>query len=202
MNLNGHWNAAIGIDDYVGQLWRKHRKLFTQYRDQTTIPPEVVAKMGGHRLPILVLTEPYCEDSTQLVPILWKLAHQIDSVELRILRQNEHPDLAPHFLTPSGHSAIPVFIVLGEDGHDRGALVERPPRVTEEIVSEIRNVQETHPDLPGVRRTLDRMPEDTRAYVKQHIAWWRVDQHERWTRYLLEDIAALIPAPSTPATAR
>jgi hypothetical protein len=28
--------------------------------------------------------------------------------------------------------------------------------------------------------------------LKQHIAEWRDGQHDRWTRYLFEDLAAIV----------
>ena len=36
------------------------------------------------------------------------------------------------------------------------------------------------------------VPEADESEMKQHIAAWRDGQHERWTRYLLEDLAAIV----------
>ena len=185
------WPEAMPIDAYVALLWRKHRERFARNRERTVVPDDLRDRFGGRPRRLLVLTEPYCEDSAQLVPIVWRLAQEMQDVELRVLRPSEHPDLADRYPTAGGYPAIPVFVVLDRDGHELGALVERPARVTAEMAAETRRFQREHAELPGIRRTLERMPDDTRAAVKQHIAAWRDGQHDRWARYLLEDLAAI-----------
>jgi hypothetical protein len=142
-------------------------------------------------LRLLVLTDPWCEDSAQLVPMIWRLAQEVGDVELRVLRASEYRDLANRYATRGGYPAIPVFVVLGPDLRELGALVERPARATAEMAAETRRFQQEHADIPGVRRTVERMPDDTRAMLKEHIAAWRDGQHDRWTRYLLEDLVAI-----------
>lgn len=191
MNLTEQWNSAQTIDDYVGQMWRKNRKQFARYRERTFIEHAMRECFAAHPLRILIVTEHYCEDSLQLVPVVWKLSDHLTQVGVRVLRQHQHPDISSHYLTV-GHPAIPVFILLDEGFHELGALVERPARVTQEITDEMRRFQQTHPDLPGMQRALDRMPDETRAAVKEHIATWREGQHDRWSAYLLEDLASLV----------
>jgi hypothetical protein len=185
------WDEALSLDSYVGQMWRKNRKLFARNRERTVIDPAMRKRFAEHPVRIMVLTEHYCEDSLQLVPIIWRLADDLDNVDVRILRQHQYPELAARYLT-NGHPAIPVFIVLNGDGRELGALIERPSRVTHEITEEIRHFQQTHPELPGIQRTLDRMPEETRATAKQHIVNWRDDQSARWAGHLLEDLADIV----------
>jgi hypothetical protein len=185
------WDEALSLETYVGQMWRKNRKMFARNRERTVIDSPLRNRFAQHAVRILVLTEHYCEDSLQLVPIIWRLADDLDNVDVRVLRQHQYPDLAARYLT-NGHPAIPVFIVLNEHGQEPGALIERPTRVTNEITEEIRRFQQAHSELPGIQRALDRMPEKTRAAVKQHVADWRDDQSARWAEYLLEDLAALV----------
>ncbi len=192
MTIAEHWSDAMPIDTYVAQLWRKHRKRFTHNRERTTITPSIHDPFAGKGLRLLVLTEPYCEDSSQLVPVVWRLAQEVDDLELRVRRQSEHPDLAARYPTGVGHPAIPVFILMDSQLDELGSVIERPQRVSAEIVREIRRFQDEHPTLAGVRRSLDRMPEETQSQVKQHIAEWRDSQQERWAGYLLEDLAGMI----------
>jgi hypothetical protein len=90
-----------------------------------------------------------------------------------------------------GHPAIPVFVVLDADLRELGALVERPARTTAEMVAETRRFQQDRADLAGVRRAVERMPDETRAMLQHHISAWRDGQHDWWTRYLLEDLAVV-----------
>jgi Thioredoxin len=185
------WAAAMPIEAYVAQLWRKHRGRFARNLERTVVPSDLRARFGGRPLRLLVLTDPWCEDSAHLAPVVWRLAQEVEGVELRVLRASEHRDLAGRYLTARGHPAIPVFVALGADLRELGALVERPARATAEMAAETRRFQQEHADLAGIRRTVERMPEETRAMVQQHIAAWRDGQHDRWARYLLEDLAAI-----------
>ena len=185
------WAEGMPVDVYVAQLWRKHRDRFARNRERTVVPDDLRARFGSRPRRLLVLTEPYCEDSAQFVPIVWRLAQETQGVELRVLRPSEHRDLADRYPTVGGHPAIPVFVVLDEGLREVGALVERPGRATAEMAAEARRFQREHADLPGIRRTLERMPDGTRATVKRHIAAWRDAQHDRWTRYLLEDLLTI-----------
>ena len=185
------WAAAMPIEAYVAQLLRKHRGRFARNPERTVVPHDLRARFLGRPLRVLVLTDPWCEDSAQLLPMVWRLAQEVEGVELRVLRASEHRDLADRYPTPRGHPAIPVFVVLGEDLRELGALVERPARATAEMATETRRFQQEHADLAGVRRTVERMPEETRAVLERHLDSWREGQHDRWTRYLLEDLAAI-----------
>lgn len=192
MNAVDYWSVAMPIDAYVALLWRKYRTRFMQNLERTTIAPSIHDRFAGNGLSLLVVTEPYCEDSAQLVPVVWRLAQDVDDLELRILRQSEHPDLAARYPTDAGHPAIPVFILLNDQFHELGAVIERPWRMSVEMIAETRRFQVEHPNRPGINRTFERMPEETQTQIKQHIAAWRDSQQDRWAGYLLDDLAGLV----------
>ena len=123
MDTAQFWDEALSLDDYVGQMWRKNRKIFYKNRERTVIDaPRATALPSTRR--ILILTEHYCEDSLQLCPssgdwrTRWRpsLCASCDSISI--------PELASRYQT-AGHPAIPVFIVLNSDGQELGALIER-----------------------------------------------------------------------------
>lgn len=179
------------VETYVESLWRKHRSRFTRNRDRTSIDESLPAVLLDSPLNILVLTEPWCEDSAQLVPTIWRLAIERPNIEVRVAREHLHRGVSSRYENSAGHPAIPTFVLLDADAREVGALVERPRRVTEEMVAEVRNYQREHADLPGVNRTLDRMPEETRAAAKRHLAEWREGQHERWAGFLFNELAEI-----------
>jgi hypothetical protein len=191
VNAADAWVAGESIDGYVAQLWRKHRRRFAVQRERTIIPEELAERLQGRELRILVVTEPYCEDSSQFVPVVWKLSQSITDMELRILRQSAQPGFAARYLAPAGHPAIPVFVLLDQQLKELGALIERPSRVTADMAAAMRGFQREHSELPGITRTLERMPEETQIALKQHLSLWRDTQHLCWTQYLLEDLVAL-----------
>lgn len=62
----------------------------------------------------LVLSEGWCGDAAQLLPIISKLADQSDKVELKIVFRDENETLMNLFLTNGGKS-IPKLIILDKE---------------------------------------------------------------------------------------
>lgn len=59
----------------------------------------------------LLITESWCGDAAQTLPVLNKLAEASESIALRIVLRDEHPELMDHFLT-NGTRSIPKLIIL------------------------------------------------------------------------------------------
>ena len=59
----------------------------------------------------LVLSEGWCGDAAQIVPVIYKMAEITDKVELKIALRDDNDALMQHFLT-NGGKAIPKLIVL------------------------------------------------------------------------------------------
>lgn len=62
----------------------------------------------------LVLSEGWCGDAAQLVPIMDKMAQASSQIELHIALRDDNDDLMQHFLT-NGSKSIPKLIVLKAD---------------------------------------------------------------------------------------
>ncbi len=62
----------------------------------------------------LLITESWCGDAAQTLPVLNKLAEASESIELRVVLRDEHPGLMDHFLT-NGTRSIPKLIILNPD---------------------------------------------------------------------------------------
>ena len=77
-------------------------------------------------LKLLIITEPWCGDSTAIIPVLQKLFED-SNVKIRILRRDTNPGLMDRFLTNGGR-AIPVVIILDEDGNYLGRFGPRPEK--------------------------------------------------------------------------
>ena len=59
----------------------------------------------------LVLSEGWCGDAANIVPVLHKMAEVTEQIELRIALRDDHDDLMQHFLT-NGGKAIPKLIII------------------------------------------------------------------------------------------
>ena len=62
----------------------------------------------------LVISESWCGDAAQILPILNKMSEVTDNVNLRIVLRDENSDLMNQFLT-NGSKSIPIVIILEED---------------------------------------------------------------------------------------
>jgi hypothetical protein len=97
---------------YPLNLQRTHR-IHKQY----TIMPELLAAVNALAKPIywLVITEPWCGDSAQNLPVIADVAEQSGGkINLRIVYRDENPELIDRFLTNGGRS-IPKLIQLTND---------------------------------------------------------------------------------------
>lgn len=91
------------------------------------VAPESVAR--ARELPgswnLLALTEDWCGDAVNALPILARLVEQVPNFELRLLGRDANPDLMDSHLTGSAR-AIPVVIVLDEQMQEVGWWGPRP----------------------------------------------------------------------------
>lgn len=74
----------------------------------------------------LVLTEGWCGDAAQNVPVLAKMAEASESIELELILRDEHLDIMDEHLTNGGRS-IPKLICLDADSlEEKGEWGPRP----------------------------------------------------------------------------
>jgi hypothetical protein len=97
-------------------VWRRAR-----------VPDEFVQRVAalGRAWHLLVLSEDWCGDAVNAVPIVAKLVELSPNVDLRVLARDENPDLMDTHLTGTSRS-IPVVIVLDEEFQEQGWWGPRP----------------------------------------------------------------------------
>ena len=76
----------------------------------------------------LVLSEGWCGDAANIVPVLNKMAEISAHIELKIVLRDDHDALMRHFLT-NGGKAIPKLIILDAETHE--VLSDWGPRPNE-----------------------------------------------------------------------
>jgi hypothetical protein len=84
------------------------------------------ARPGG--LHLLVLTEDWCGDAANTVPVLVKLAEQVPGVGFRILPRDQYPEVMNRYLT-NGSRSIPIVIGLDQDFRELGHWGPRPAEI-------------------------------------------------------------------------
>ncbi len=96
--------------------------------DRTTqLSEETIRAIQPVQRPLiwLTLTEAWCGDAAQVIPVLQKMADENPHIELHLLLRDEHPRLMDAFLTNGGRS-IPKLIML--DAHSLQVLGSWGPR--------------------------------------------------------------------------
>ncbi|GER60355.1 thioredoxin family protein [Patiriisocius marinus] len=111
-NYTGLNNARMRRLDKTIKISEETQTLFTNYSKSVTW---------------LVLTESWCGDAAQSMPVINKLANIAPHVEMKVALRDENVELMQHFLTNGGMS-IPKLIAI--DNASKVVLGEWGPRPT------------------------------------------------------------------------
>jgi hypothetical protein len=120
------WDVAEPYERFVAGAER-NRDLWADVYRLARVPrwaPQRATQWPG-LIRLLVLAEDWCGDAVNTLPVLAKLADQVDHLDIRILHRDEHPTVMDQYLT-RGARAIPVVIVLDEQFGERGHWGPRP----------------------------------------------------------------------------
>jgi Thioredoxin len=105
----------------------KDHDLWVGIAHHVSIPLEISARveaLGGH-WHLLVLSEDWCGDSVNIVPVVAKLADSVSNMDMRILARDENLDIMDTHLTGKSRS-IPVIILLNQKFQECGWWGPRP----------------------------------------------------------------------------
>lgn len=84
----------------------------------------------------LVITEGWCGDSAQSLPVISAVADATPGVELRIIERDQNPDIMDLYLT-DGKKSIPKVVGFSEDGIQLFVWGARPSKLQELVVLRI-----------------------------------------------------------------
>tara|TARA_B100000787_G_scaffold170305_1_gene166051 strand:- start:18229 stop:18816 length:588 start_codon:yes stop_codon:yes gene_type:complete len=80
----------------------------------------------------LVLSEGWCGDAAQTLPIINKIANESEYIDLKIVLRDENEELMKHFLTNGGKS-IPKLIALDQNNEVLNSWGPRPSSATKMV---------------------------------------------------------------------
>jgi len=125
MDLNAYFEQGLTTADYERLMDEKQQGLHALYRKRARIEPEDVERIrSAGPLRVLVITEPWCGDSLAIFPVVLGLFESAGA-EVRVALRDKNPDLIDRYLTNGGR-AIPIVVVLGDDGAERLRWGPRP----------------------------------------------------------------------------
>lgn len=106
---NDHSEAMVG---YTILNERRMARL-----DKTVkLLPETITTLKQIDMPMtwMVITEGWCGDAAQIVPIIARMAAENTNIELKFILRDEHLEIMDQFLTNNGRS-IPKLILLNKE---------------------------------------------------------------------------------------
>ncbi|MCU0371797.1 MAG: thioredoxin family protein [Ignavibacteria bacterium] len=111
------------------------------YKTTELIPEwkELIEKTD-FKLKWIVISEPWCGDNANTIPVLAKIAETARGIELRIILRDENPDVMNEYLTDNTRS-IPVLIMLDGEFNEVGVWGSRP--------AELKNFVKEFKSVPG-----------------------------------------------------
>jgi hypothetical protein len=113
-------------------------------------------------LKVLALSEDWCGDCTDNLPIVDRIARETGKLDFRILARDENLDIDDHYLKSGVFRSIPVVIFMDEDYNEIGHMIERPDSVTELRKRRRAEVHAAHPEFGGIETPPDQLSDEVR----------------------------------------
>ena len=116
---------------------KKYKELWDALYKRAVIPEEILARAKTLKQPwhLLVLSEEWCGDSINTLPLVAKLTDALPGIDMRIVERDANPDLMDAHLTGTSRS-IPVLMLLDHDYAERGWWGPRPRPLQEWVMKE------------------------------------------------------------------
>ncbi|MDG1039864.1 MAG: thioredoxin family protein [Polaribacter sp.] len=101
---------------------------------KTTLTDETVSTLKNTRKnqTWLLITEGWCGDAAQIMPVINKMSVETDKVDFRVVLRDENEDLMNQFLT-NGSKSIPKLVVLDEHKEVISSWGPRPSVATKMV---------------------------------------------------------------------
>ena len=102
------WQAAPTFEEWLPTA-QKNADLWQAVYRRATVPDDLVARAAALGGPwhLLVLSEDWCGDAVNSVPLVQRLVERVPGLDLRILGRDANPDIMDAHLTGRSRS-VPV----------------------------------------------------------------------------------------------
>jgi hypothetical protein len=134
--LKARFEAAQDFTSYVA-IAQKNKELWEAVYRLARVPVDVALRAAAvaGQWHLLVLSEDWCGDAVNTLPVVARLVEQVPSLDLRILARDKNPDLMDRHLTGTSRS-IPVIMLLDDQFEERGWWGPRPTELQHWVLEE------------------------------------------------------------------
>ena len=137
MNMKERYLAAPDFPSYLESV-EKNEELWHGIYERVSIPEEILTEVRhiSGTWHLLVLSEDWCGDAVNLVPVVARLAEEAPGLDLRVLARDQNLDLMDAHLTDGRSRSIPVVLLFDEDFVEQGWWGPRPAPLQEWVIKE------------------------------------------------------------------
>jgi len=158
---------ALSFQEYVDKAEMNVPTIKANYED-TQISEEdhkyfasLSSKLEKGAIKVLALSEPWCGDCVENLPIVAKLASLYPCFDLLVFSRDDNLDIMDRYLT-DGKRVIPVFVFFDEEGQEIGRFIERPQGARDFLAREMEkhkglSEEERQKAMYGVRTRLRKL---------------------------------------------
>ena len=136
-DLRARFESALSFPSYLETV-RKNEELWRGVHDRVRLPADVLDE--ARSLPgvwrLLALSEDWCGDAANILPVVSRFVEHLPNVDLRVLSRDENLDIMDAHLTNGKSRSIPVVIVLDEGWVERAWWGPRPSQIQEWVMKE------------------------------------------------------------------
>ena len=135
--MRDRFGSALPFPGYLDTV-RKNEALWRGVYERVRLPGGAVDE--ARRLPgtwrLLALSEDWCGDAVNILPVVARFAEALPNVDLRVLSRDENLDIMDAHLTGGRSRSIPVVILYDGDFRERGWWGPRPGRLQKWVMEE------------------------------------------------------------------
>jgi hypothetical protein len=137
LDLRAYWDGGFTWPEYLDGEVVKLQELWRGVYARAVVPEWALARAGeiGGEWRILVISEDWCGDASNTVPVMARMAEVLPNVQIRVMKRDQNPELMDAFLT-SGSRSIPLALVLRPDFTVAGTWGPRPAELQAFVVAE------------------------------------------------------------------
>lgn len=162
------FEQGMSYDAYKARMTRNRERL--EANEATVVlNAEDEAFFAGlpQQIHVLVITEDWCGDAMNNIPVLVCLARAGDRLDLRFVLRDQNPDLMARYLKDGQHHSIPVFVFFDANFRELGHWIERPAAISAKQGAALAELFATAPELQGV--ALGTSPADLPEAARQRV---------------------------------
>lgn len=129
-------NADLKIKEYINLNQSRMHRVEKTY----SIAPAILNQVNNlkHKIYWLILTEHWCGDASQMLPVFNKIAEAANGkIEMKLVYRDQNPELMDAYLT-EGSRSIPKLIQLDEHFNVTGIWGPRP-NTAQQLVKQLKS---------------------------------------------------------------